>query len=228
MIPITVLVSDDHPIVRRGLRVLLGTTEDIQVIGEAENGHQSVAETQRLRPNVVILDLAMPLLNGVEATRQIMRAVPSARVLILSSYSDREHVRKAIEAGAAGYVMKEAAAKELIWAVREVHAGSAFFSPLISTGLLAHWRQRDARTAGTNAVTLTMRQMEILQLIAEGYANKQMAALLLLSPKTVEKHRQTLMDRLDIHGPADLTRYAVSTGAVDVACAPRGTPRIAD
>jgi DNA-binding NarL/FixJ family response regulator len=209
MKPITVLLSDDHTIVRQGLRALLDATEDILVIGEAENGRQAVVETQRLRPDVILLDCAMPLLNGVQATRQIVQALPTARVLILSSYNDAQHVRHAIEAGAAGYLMKETAASELLEGIREISIGNAFFSPLLLKSLF----QRHSVTTGAR---LSTRQMEVLQLIAEGYMTKQISALLAITDKTVEKHRQSLMDRLDIHGIADLTRYAYSSGMVEI------------
>ena len=168
MEPITILLSDDPPVTRQGLRFLLETAEDFQVVGEAENGQQSVAEAQRLRPNVVVMDLAMPVLNGVEATRLITTAVPSVKVLILSTYTDDQHLQQAIQAGAAGYVIKETAGDDLSTAIREVHKGNAFFSPLIST---ARWEQQpecDFGSQTTNPDGLTMPQMEILQLMAEG------------------------------------------------------------
>ena len=220
MNPINVLLSDDHTIVRQGLRLLLEAAEDIQVVGEAENGRQAVAETERLRPDVVLLDRAMPLLNGVEATRQITKAAPSVRVVILSSYSDDQHLQQAMEAGAAGYVMKETAGNDLLRAIREVHRGRAFFSPLISKRLVEQLRGLSARAQTTNTAGLTIRQTEILQLIAEGYATKQIAAVLSLALKTVEKHRQALMDKLGIHKVAPLTRYAVSCGVVEANCPP--------
>jgi DNA-binding NarL/FixJ family response regulator len=216
MKPITVLLSDDHTIVRQGLRLLLDAAADIQVVGEAENGRQAVAETERLLPDIVLLDFAMPILNGVEATRQIIKALPAAKVLILSSYSGAQHVRQAIEAGAAGYVMKETAGNELLDAIREVHIGNAFFSPLLLKSLFQRHQASNSRAQPTNGARLSIRQMEILQLIAEGYVTKQIAALLAITKKTVEKHRQALMDKLDIHGIADLTRYAYSCGVVEI------------
>lgn len=214
---ITVLLSDDHTVVREKLRLLLETAEDIEVVGEAANGHQSVRETKRLQPDVVLLDLAMPLLNGVEAARQIAKEVPSAKVLILSAYTDQHYVQHAIEAGAAGYLMKETAANDLLQAVREIAKGNAFFSPPVAKSLLKQWHEKflNGRPVKTQAATLTSRQTEVLQLIAEGYANKQIGGLLSLSIKTVEKHRQTLMEKLNIHNTAMLTRYAISSGVVE-------------
>jgi len=217
---IAVLLCDDHTIIRQGLRLILEAEPDIEVVGEAEDGHQSVQETKRLRPDVVLLDLAMPRLNGVEAARRIKRDVPSTKVLILSSYSNDRYVRQAIEAGAVGYVIKEAVGNDLSRGIREVHMGKAFFSPLVAKSLLGRWREADCQACPTSVARLTSRQTEILQLIAEGYGNKQMAVLLSLAIKTVENHRQRLMDKLDIHKTAGLARYAVSIGAVESNCPP--------
>jgi DNA-binding NarL/FixJ family response regulator len=222
---IRVLVADDHAVVRAGLRALLEAAGDMQVIGEAENGMQAVQETRRLQPDVVLLDLAMPLLNGVEAARQIVQESPEAAVLILSSYNDAQHLRRAVEAGAAGYLMKESAAADLLEAVRETRNGGSFFSPALFQLLLKGLRG-GANEPGSAARTtiLTWREAEVLQLVAEGYATKQIARLLILSNKTVEKHRQTLMEKLDIHNIANLTSYAVANGIVDLADIPEQTP----
>ena len=219
---ITVLLVDDHAIVRAGLRALLEAAGDIQVIGEAENGRQALQETERLRPDVVLLDLAMPLLNGVEAARQIAHEVPSARVLILSSYSDAHHLRQAVEAGVAGYLMKESAGDELLEAIRETRNGGAVFSPALLRRLSQKLLEGpdDALGPASRAATLSRRQAEILQLIAEGYANKQIAGSLEVSVKTVEKHRQSLMSKLNIHKTANLTRYALSSGVIESRCIP--------
>lgn len=214
---ITVLLCDDHTVVRAGLRLLLEAAEDIEVVGEVEDGHRAVRETKRLLPDVVLLDLSMPLLNGVEAARQIAKEVPSAKVLILSAHSDDQYVQHATEAGAVGYLMKETAANDLLQAVREVARGNAFFSPPVARRLLKQSQEMflNGGPVKTKATVLTSRQMEILQLIAEGHANKQIAGLLSLSIKTVEKHRQELMNRLNLHNAATLTRYAVSIGVVE-------------
>ena len=210
---ITVFLADDHAIFREGLRLLLQADESIKVVGEASNGHQAVAEVARLMPNVVLMDLAMPLLNGIEATRRITLETPSVKVLVLSSYSDDQHVQQALDAGASGYVMKETASEELLQAIREARNGNAFFSPPIAGCLLRRWKIRESQTTATPA--LTDRQNDVVQLIAEGYSNKQMAVLLCISVKTVEKHRQSLMDKLNIHQVAILTRYAVSQRLVE-------------
>ena len=214
---ITVLLSDDHTLVREGLRLLLEKEADIQVVGEAANGRRSVGETKRLKPDVVVLDIAMPLLNGLEAARQIAKEVPSAKVLMLSAYTDDSYIEHAIEAGAAGYLMKETAGNDLLRAIREIANGNAFFSPPVAKRLLKSWQQTfpNGSPVRTKASMLTSRQTEVLQLIAEGYATKQIADLLSLSIKTVEKHRQDLMNLLNIHNIASLTRYAVSSGVVE-------------
>jgi len=219
---ITVLVSDDHPVVRQGLRLLLEAAEDIAVVGEAENGHDAVRKAVSLHPEVVLLDIAMPLLNGVEAARQIAREVPLAKVLILSAYTHHHYVQDAIDAGVAGYLMKETAANDLLEAVREIAKGNAFFSPPIAQRFLKQWQETfsDGQPVRTKAAGLTRREAEVLQLIAESYSTKQISGLLSISKKTVEKHRQALMDKLNIHKIAPLTRYAVSAGIVDLNQAP--------
>ena len=219
MKPIRVLLVDDHAVVRAGLNALLEAAEDMQVVGEAENGMQAVLEAQRLRPDVVLMDLAMPRLNGVGAARQIAKKVPDAKVLVLSSYSDAQHLREAIEAGVAGYLMKESAGDDLLKAIRETYKGGASFSPAILLGLLKECWGSPHESLRSSA-SLTERESEVLQLIAEGYCNKQMAALLLISGKTAEKHRQSLMKKLRIHKIAKLTCYAVSNGIVEINRAP--------
>jgi DNA-binding NarL/FixJ family response regulator len=218
---ITVIIADDHTLLREGMRLLLEKETDIQVVGEAADGQQSVREAKRLKPDVVVQDLAMPLLNGFGAARQIVKEAPATKVLILSAYNDDQYIDHAIEAGAAGYLMKETVGDDLVRGIREVAHGNAFFSPAVAKRLL---RQRQANSnsnsiqetpVATKATVLTGRQTEILQLIAEGYANKQIAGMLSLSIKTVEKHRQDLMNTLNIHNIASLTRYAVSSGVVE-------------
>lgn len=214
---IRVLLADDHMVVRQGLRALLETEQDIAVVGEAETGRQAVQLTKKLLPSVVVMDIAMPMLNGLEATRQIAKEVPSARVLVLSGYSDGEYVQQLTEAGAAGYLLKQTAAVDLIKAVRETKKGNAFFSPAISKRILDQCREAftNGTPIGKRSDSLTSREAEVLQLIAEGAPNKQIAAELCISIKTVEKHRQQVMNKLNIHDIAGLTRYAMSRGIIE-------------
>ena len=209
---ISVLLVDDHALVRQGLRALLEAGGDIAVVGEAENGQEAVALAEKTLPDVVLMDLAMPRLNGVNATRQITRRFPSARVLVLSSYGNDDYVAQAMEAGATGYLLKQAAADDLLKAIREVDAGHPFFSPSIAKYL--RQQKREATMAGYRARRLTSREVEVLQLVAQGCASKQIATELSISNKTVEKHREHVMYKLDIHSIAGLTRYAIAKGWV--------------
>jgi len=213
---ITVILADDHTVVRQGLRALLEAEEDMSVVGEAENGRQAVQMIKRLQPDVVVMDIAMPTLNGLEATRQVSRDNPKCKVLVLSSYSDDEYVQQLTDAGAAGYLVKQTAAQDLVAAIREAKKGNAFFSPAISKRLLEQYRASIGQPPGQKkSPKLTPRELEVLQLIAEGYANKQIAGELFISIKTVEKHRQQLMNKLDIHDVAGLTRYAIAKGVIE-------------
>jgi DNA-binding NarL/FixJ family response regulator len=215
---ITVLIADDHTIVRRGLRSLLQTEKDIEVVGEAETGRQAVQLAMALKPDVVLMDIAMPMLSGLEATRQITRQAPFSRVLILSSYNDDEYVHEVTEAGGAGYLLKQADFTDVVRAIREAKKGNAFFSPAISRRLTERYRETVVGGVLVKKRTdlLTSRELEVLQLIAEGESNKQIAAELGISVKTVERHRQRLMDKLAIHDVAGLTRYAISRGLVEI------------
>lgn len=210
---ITVLLADDHTVVRQGLRALLSAEVDIEVVGEAENGRQAVQMAQRLSPDIIVLDIAMPQLNGLEAARQIIHEGLPTKVLMLSSYGDDEYVQQLAELGASGYLMKQTAATDLIKAIREASRGNAYFSPSISKRLLDLCR--NGRKNSKQNVELTSRELEVLQLVAEGNGNKQIASVLNLSIKTVEKHRQKLMNKLNIHDIAGLTHYAIAHGVVE-------------
>ena len=217
MNPITVLLAEDHTIVREGLRALLKLESDFKIVGEAENGRQAVALASKLCPDVVVMDIAMPLLNGLEATRQILQIAPSTKVLVLSAHSDDAYVEQVMALGAAGYLIKQTAAHVLPDAIRNVHQGKAFFSPTISKRRKDQDKKALVRgdSAGGATAALTSREMEVLQLVAEGKANKETAAELNISVKTVEKHRQSLMEKLNIHDTAGLTRYAISAGIIE-------------
>jgi DNA-binding NarL/FixJ family response regulator len=213
---ITVLLVDDHTVVRQGLRALLSQEEDIEVVGEAENGRQAVQMAMKTTPDLVLMDVVMPLMNGLEGTRQILKNVPTTKVLVLSSYSDDDYVQRLTEVGASGYLIKQTAADDLLLAIREVQRGNAFFSPAIAKRLRDRCRQafNDGQPLKRN-IELTSRESEVLQLIAEGLPNKQIAGELGISIKTVEKHRQQVMNKLNIHDVAGLTRYAISKGVVE-------------
>jgi DNA-binding NarL/FixJ family response regulator len=215
---IKVLLADDHTVVRQGLRALLAAEEDIEIVGEAGDGRSAVQLVKKMMPDVALIDIAMPQLNGLEATRQITRSVPSTKVLILSSYSDDEYVQQLTEAGAAGYLIKQTAANDLLKAIREAHKGNAYFSPSIAKRLRDQCREafvNGGQPARRRTDNLTTREAEVLQLIAEGRANKQIAAELCISIKTVEKHRQQVMNKLGIHDVAGLTRHAIAKGIIE-------------
>lgn len=217
MKPITVLLAEDHIIVREGLLALLKQESTIRVIGEADNGRMAVEMTAKLKPDVIVMDIAMPLLNGLEATRQILRAAPETKILILTAHGDDGYVEKAMALGASGFLIKQSNAHELASAVKDVHSGKVFFSATISKRRLHNRRMAEAtgREPTPNAARLSPREMEVLQLIAEGKANKQTADELNISIKTVEKHRQRVMEKLNIHDTAGLTRHAIATGVIE-------------
>lgn len=214
---ITVLLAEDHAVVRQGLRTLLETESHCEVVGQAQTGREAVDMAAALRPDVILMDIAMPELNGLAATRQILAHNPRARVLILSAYSDDEYVERTTAVGAVGFLEKQTSAEILIEAIREVAKGKIFYSPAIAKRL-ADGKKRSRNRDGLptqNAARLTLRETEVLQLVAEGLGNKQVAALLGISIKTVEKHRQHLMDKLNIHETAGLTRYAMTHGIIE-------------
>lgn len=214
---IKVLLADDHTVVRQGLRALLIAEGDMEIAGEAGDGRMAVQMAKKFLPDVVVMDIAMPQLNGLEATRQIVHAVPSSKVLVLSSYNDDDYVQQLTEAGAAGYLIKQTAANELLKAIREVHKGNAYFSPSIAKRLRDQCREAFASGSPGHRRSdhLTSREAEVLQLVAEGRANKQIAAELCISIKTVEKHRQQVMNKLGIHDVAGLTRHAIAKGIIE-------------
>ena len=214
---ITVLLAEDHQIVREGFRALLKHEHDIEVVGEAADGRQAVQLTRKLRPAVVVMDIAMPLLNGLEATRQIRRDFPDTKVLILSAHSDNAYVEQVAVLGASGFLLKQTSSDNLATAIREVQKGNIVFSPAISERLQG--RNQGSPDRGgqfkKRGNRLSSREVEVLQLIAEGKPNKQVAAELGVSFKTVDKHRQHLMAKLNIHDISGLTRYAISAGIIE-------------
>jgi len=214
--PITVLLAEDHAIVRQGLCALLDQDGHFKMVGEARTGREAVEMTRALRPDVILMDIAMPVLNGLEATRQILAANPAAKVVILSAHSDDEYIERMIDVGVVGFLEKQTSAEILTKAIRVVAGGATFFSPSIARRLNTGARPRDRDgLLKPNGARLTSRESEVLQLVAEGSANKQVAAELSISIKTVEKHRQHLMDKLNIHDTAGLTRYAIAAGVIE-------------
>jgi two-component system, NarL family, nitrate/nitrite response regulator NarL len=214
---ITILLAEDHMIVREGFRKMLELENDLQVVGEAQDGRQAVALARKLKPDVVLMDIAMPLLNGLEATRQVLKTNAAIKVLMLSAHSDDAYVKNATDSGAVGFLLKQTSAHEVCRAIREVHQGKTFFTPSISRHFDRLNAQSPERTGNSQkkVATLTSREMEVLQLIAEGKANKESAAELGIGIKTVEKHREHLMEKLDIHDTAGLTRYAIGAGIIE-------------
>ncbi len=214
---ITVLLAEDHQIVREGFRSLLKHEHDIEVVGEAETGRQAVQLTRKLRPEVVVMDIAMPLLNGFEATRQIRKDFPDTKVLVLSAHSDDAYVQQVTELGAAGFLLKHTSSHNLATAIREVQRGNTFYSPAISKRLQGSDQKRRHQEGNFKKKNnrLSPREVEVLQLIAEGKPNKQVAAVLGVSFKTIDKHRQHLMAKLNIHDIAGLTRYAIAQGIIE-------------
>jgi DNA-binding NarL/FixJ family response regulator len=208
-------LADDHGIVRRGLRSLLEGEPGVEVVGEAANGREALKLLETTKPDMAILDVAMPMLNGIEVTAQAMKAFPDLRVIILSMYADEAYIVRALTAGARAYLLKEATEDDLLPAVRAVAIGRSFFSPAISTILLADYvRHLKQRGLEDSYDVLSDREKEVLQLLAEGKSNKEAAAVLHISLSTVESHRLKLMQKLDLHNTAEIVLYAVRKGII--------------
>lgn len=214
---IKILIADDHRLVREGLKALLESQSDIEIVGEASDGHETIKKTKELQPDIVLMDISMPNLNGLEATRTIRRKYPNTKVLILTMHLNDEYIFQSLQLGASGYLLKENAAEDLINAIRSVQEGNSYLSPSISkTVIEAYLRKRTTGKGGSAFEVLTAREREILQLIAEGFTNKEIGKKLYISTKTVEAHRAHIMKKLDIHEVAKLVRFAIQKGLVDV------------
>ncbi len=215
MSTLRILLADDHTIVRHGLRKILEENRDWQVVAEAGNGREAVRLAGDLQPDVAILDIGMPLLNGIEATRQIARKVPEVRILILSMHSDEAYIIQALQAGARGYLLKDTADAELIDAVVAVTRGKSFFSPAVARVMLDDYVRRLQERGITDRYdTLSEREREIFQLIVEGRTNKEIAEMLGVSPSTIETHRAHIMEKLDVHSAVEMVLYAVRKGII--------------
>ncbi len=212
--PVRVILADDHTLVRAGIRALLEKLPNVQVLAEASDGREVLELAQTHAPEVILMDIAMPGLNGLEATARLFKELPKVRVIILSMHSNEEYVARALRAGAAGYLLKDAGTSELEAAIRAVVRGESFLSPAVSTRAVAGG-SRGGGEGPTALEALTPRQREVLQMIAEGHSTKGVAAVLGLSVKTAESHRTQLMQRLGIHEVAGLVRYAMRTGLIN-------------
>ena len=214
---IRVLVVDDHTIVRDGICALLALAPDIEVVGEAENGRGALDKVRQLAPDVVLMDMAMPVMDGLEATRRIRKEFPGTKVLVLTQYTEKEYIFPIIEAGAQGFLSKTAASSELTLGIRAVHDGESFLSPVAAKVLVEDYqRGTPRREEGDPYRQLTGREREVLKLLAEGYTTKEIADLLVVSTKTVEGHKTNLMAKLDIHNKTDLVKYAIRKGIITV------------
>jgi DNA-binding NarL/FixJ family response regulator len=210
-----VLIVDDHTILREGVRALLAGEPEIVVVGEAADGQEAVDKVDKLLPDIVLMDMVMPRMNGLEATARIKQRHDDVKVLILSMYDDDEYVQQVIQAGASGYVLKGMAADDLILAIREVYAGSSFLNPAIAAKLIEDYVRRVRGDEGDGGEEpLTAREREVLKLIAEGNTNQEIADVLCLSRKTVESHRANIMRKLDLHDVTELVKYSLRTGLI--------------
>jgi DNA-binding NarL/FixJ family response regulator len=208
---IKVLLADDHTIVRQGLKLILSSRPDLEVVGEAANGREVLDLAEKLKPDVILMDVAMPELNGIEATRRLHQISPRTKVLVLSMHKEAVYVREILKAGARGYILKDAIDTELVNAIQSVARGDGYISPAISSALLSDYRQNLTDPLDL----LSTREREVLQLIAEGKTNKEVATRLNLSVYTVDSHRGKIMEKLNLHSAGELVRFAVKNGLVD-------------
>lgn len=214
---IRVLIADDHAIIRDGVRALLTLSDDMTVVGEAANGREAIDLARRLRPDVILMDIAMPGLGGLEATIEIRKENPDARILVLTQYEDREYIRRFLKAGVSGYVLKKAAGSELTSAIRAVHRGGLVLDPEVAREAMRD--QAGASTPGGSPdpyESLTDREKQVLKLVAEGHSNKDVAELLDISVKTAMSHREHIMQKLDLHSRTELIRFAIQQGVIRV------------
>lgn len=214
---IRVLVVDDHTIVRDGICALLALAGDIEVVGEADNGSEALKMVKELTPDVVLMDIAMPIMGGLEATRRICKEFSTAKVLILTQYDDKEYVFPVIEAGASGFISKAAASSELASGIRAIYQGDSYLSPSVAKLLMENYQRASGKEASQDPYRqLTEREREVLKLLAEGYTTQEIADMLVITPKTVEGHKTNLMAKLGIHNRIDLVKYALRKGIITI------------
>jgi DNA-binding NarL/FixJ family response regulator len=217
MTKIRVLVTDDHAMVRDGICALLALTGDIEAVGIATNGREALEMVRELMPDVVLMDIAMPIMDGIEATRRIHKEFPKVKILALTQYDDKAYVFPVIETGASGFISKTAASSELATGIRSVHRGDSFLSPSVARFLVEDFQQIASRKGSQDPYEqLTNREREVLKLVVEGYTTQEIADMLVLSPKTVERHKTNLMSKLDIHNRTELVKYALRKGIITV------------
>jgi len=213
-VKIRVLIADDHAILREGVKALLQATQDIEVVGDAADGLQAVEQARKLDPDVVLMDIAMPGLGGIEATLELKKLGVRARVLVMSQYEDREYVRRLLKAGVSGYVLKKSAGAELANAIRAVHRGGLVLDPEVARTAMEEARPGEGKAGGDPYESLTDREKQVLKLVAEGRSNKEVAEVLGISVKTAMSHRERMMEKLDIHNRTELFRYALKVGVI--------------
>jgi two-component system response regulator NreC len=213
---IRILLADDHTLLRAGLKMMLNAQPDMEVVGEAQDGRQALHEALRLHPDIILMDITMPDMNGIEATRQVKKQLPDVKVLILTMHENDEYVFQALRAGASGYMLKEAADTDLINALHVVQSGQFYLSPMAQSVMVGDYLQRvHAGEEKDSYSSLTEREREVLKLVAEGYTNNQIAERLVISPKTVDTHRTHIMDKLNLHSRAELVKYAMRRGLLE-------------
>ena len=213
---IRVMLSDDHTILRTGLKMLIGAAEDMEVVAEAADGEEAIAQVETVRPEVVLMDISMPKIDGIKATKEIKRRFPETKVLMLTMHENDEYLFRTIQAGGSGYVLKKAADDEVLDAIRHVAGGGAFLRPAVTTRIVQDYLERvDKGEEADSFGRLTDREQEILRLIAGGHTNSQIATMLVISVRTVESHRAHIMEKLGIHSRAELVKYALRKGLLD-------------
>ncbi|MGH2509183.1 MAG: response regulator [Ktedonobacteraceae bacterium] len=213
---IHILLADDHTILRAGLKMMLNAQPDMEVVGEAQDGRQALHEALRLHPDIILMDITMPDMNGIEATKQVKKQLPEVKVLILTMHENEEYVFQALRAGASGYMLKEAADTDLINALHVIQSGNFYLSPTAQSVMVGDYLQRvRAGEEKDSYSSLTERERGILKLVAEGFTNNQIAERLVISPKTVDTHRTHIMDKLNLHSRAELVKYAMRRGLLE-------------